>query len=100
MQTSKIVCPYCGSACRNGVLRRVRIERILRERPLSDIEYESVTQADRLAESIADSVLSGEFGPGFRLDENALADRFGVSRTPVREAIRLLASTGLIEVKP
>ena len=67
---------------------------------MSDIEYESLTQADRLAESIADSVLSGEFAPGFRLDENALADRFGVSRTPVREAIRLLASTGLIEVKP
>ncbi len=67
---------------------------------MSDIEYESLTQADRLAESIADSVLSGEFAPGFRLDENALAERFGVSRTPVREAIRLLASTGLIEVKP
>jgi len=67
---------------------------------LSEIEYESPTQADRLAESIADSVLSGEFAPGFHLDENALADRFGVSRTPVREAIRLLASTGLIEVKP
>ena len=67
---------------------------------MSEIEYESLTQADRLAESIADSVLSGEFAPGFRLDESALADRFGVSRTPVREAIRLLASTGLIEVKP
>ncbi len=46
------------------------------------------------------AVLSGEFPPGFRLDEAALAERFGVSRTPVREAIRLLASTGLIEVKP
>jgi DNA-binding GntR family transcriptional regulator len=61
---------------------------------------ETSTQAERLAGSIADAVLSGEFPPGFRLDETALAERFGVSRTPVREAIRLLASTGLIDVKP
>jgi DNA-binding GntR family transcriptional regulator len=63
-------------------------------------ELEASTQAERLAGSIADLVLSGEFAPGLRLDETALADRFGVSRTPVREAIRLLASTGLIDVKP
>ncbi len=61
---------------------------------------EASTQAERLADSIAEQVLSGEFPPGFRLDEMALAERFGVSRTPVREAIRLLASTGLIDVKP
>ncbi len=67
----------------------------MREEPL-----EGATQAERLADSIADSVLSGEFAPGFRLDEMALAERFGVSRTPVREAIRLLASTGLIDVRP
>jgi DNA-binding GntR family transcriptional regulator len=63
-------------------------------------QLEAATQAERLAGSIADSVLSGEFPPGFHLDETALAERFGVSRTPVREAIRLLASTGLIDVKP
>ena len=63
-------------------------------------ESEGSTQAERLAGSIADSVLSGEFAPGFRLDEAALAERHGVSRTPVREAIRLLASTGLIDMKP
>ena len=67
---------------------------------LSESEIEGATQAERLAGSIAESVLSGEFAPGFRLDETALAERFGVSRTPVREAIRLLASTGLIEVRP
>jgi DNA-binding GntR family transcriptional regulator len=67
---------------------------------LRDSETEASTQAERLADAIADSVLSGEFEPGFRLDETALAERYGVSRTPVREAIRLLASTGLIDVKP
>ena len=63
-------------------------------------ELEGPTQAERLAEAIAESVLSGEFAPGLRLDEVMLAERFGVSRTPVREALRQLASTGLIDVKP
>jgi DNA-binding GntR family transcriptional regulator len=58
------------------------------------------TRADRLADEIASSVLSGEFKPGLRLDEKTLAERFAVSRTPVREALRQLASTGLIDIKP
>src|ERR1700760_3581580 len=61
---------------------------------------EELTQPDRLADAIADSVLSGEFEPGLRLDEGMLAERYGVSRTPVREALRQLAPTGVIEVKP
>ena len=67
---------------------------------MTDIEYESVTQADRLAESIAESVLSGEFAPGFRLDESALAERFGVSRTPVREAFHRLEAERFIDLLP
>jgi DNA-binding GntR family transcriptional regulator len=70
------------------------------ESSLKHVENEEITQADRLAEAIADCVLSGEFEPGLRLDEGMLAERYGVSRTPVREALRQLASTGLIEVKP
>ncbi len=61
---------------------------------------EASTRADRLADEIAASVLSGEFRPGIRLDEKMLAERYAVSRTPVREALRQLASTGLIDVKP
>ncbi len=61
---------------------------------------ETSTQAERLADQIAAAVISGEFRPGFRLDEHMLAERFGVSRTPVREALRQLAATGLIEIKP
>jgi DNA-binding GntR family transcriptional regulator len=63
-------------------------------------ELEVTTRADRLADEIAASVLSGEFRPGLRLDEKTLAERYAVSRTPVREALRQLASTGLIDVKP
>jgi DNA-binding GntR family transcriptional regulator len=71
-----------------------------RESSLKHAEIERATAADRLAEAIADCVLSGEFAPGLRLDEGMLAERYRVSRTPVREALRRLASTGLIELKP
>lgn len=54
----------------------------------------------KLAEAIEHLVLNGELRPGAKLDEQVLADRFAVSRTPVREALRRLASTGLIELKP
>jgi DNA-binding GntR family transcriptional regulator len=67
---------------------------------LKQTEFDGVTASERLADEIAESVLSGAFQPGFRLDEQKLAERYGVSRTPVREALRQLASTGLIDVKP
>jgi DNA-binding GntR family transcriptional regulator len=67
---------------------------------LKQAETEGVTQAERLADAIAESILSGDFQPGLRLDEAWLAERYGVSRTPVREALRQLASTGLIDAKP
>jgi DNA-binding GntR family transcriptional regulator len=49
---------------------------------------------------MAEAILSGEFAPGYRLDEQLLAQRYDVSRTPVREALRQLATTGLIEIRP
>src|SRR3954470_7395316 len=58
------------------------------------------TRAEQLASDIADSILTGAFAPGARLDEQGLADRYGVSRTPVREALRLLGHTGLVDIRP
>lgn len=60
----------------------------------------SVTTVDKLANDLAEAILSGEFAPGYRLDEQLLAQRYNVSRTPVREALRQLATTGLIEIRP
>lgn len=60
----------------------------------------SVTTVDKLASDMAEAILSGEFAPGYRLDEQLLAQRYNVSRTPVREALRQLATTGLIEIRP
>jgi len=60
----------------------------------------SVTTVDKLADNLAEAILAGEFAPGARLDEQFLAQRYSVSRTPVREALRQLATTGLIEIRP
>ena len=59
-----------------------------------------VTRAERLAAEIADAILTGELPPGSRLDEQGLAARYSVSRTPVREALRQLGASGLIEIRP
>ncbi len=44
--------------------------------------------------------MSGELGPGERLNENALSSRFAVSRGPIREACRALAAKGLVKLVP
>lgn len=60
----------------------------------------SRTRAESLSDAIADAILTGVFAPGSHLDEQVLAKRFGVSRTPVRDALRLLNGTGLIDLRP
>lgn len=52
---------------------------------------------DRAYQAIRKAVLNGEFSSGDRLKENALAEAIGVSRTPVREALRRLSAEGLID---
>jgi DNA-binding GntR family transcriptional regulator len=58
------------------------------------------TRAEELRQQIADDIMSGALAPGAALDETELARRFAVSRTPVREAIRLLDASGLVEARP
>ncbi|XEN33849.1 DNA-binding GntR family transcriptional regulator (plasmid) [Ensifer sp. WSM1721] len=53
-----------------------------------------------LRDEIENAILSNEYSPGERLDEMVLANRFGVSRTPVREALMQLNAIGLIEIRP
>jgi DNA-binding FadR family transcriptional regulator len=53
------------------------------------------TRSERVRELIEEGIATGEFPPGMRLDETELADRFDVSRTPLREALFQLASAGI-----
>jgi DNA-binding GntR family transcriptional regulator len=54
--------------------------------------------ADRIRESLEDRIIKGEFHKGERLDEVRLATSFGVSRTPMREALQMLAGSGLVDL--
>lgn len=58
------------------------------------------TRTEALRLQLADEIVSGALEPGTPLDEQDLAGRFGVSRTPVREAIRQLSASGLVSVRP
>lgn len=62
-------------------------------------EKEVRLSTDGLVRLLEDDILNSILKPGDRLDEQSLARRFDVSRTPVREALRHLASSGLIEIR-
>lgn len=58
------------------------------------------TLREIVADAIREMITSGQLAQGERLFEDRLADQLGVSRNPVREAIRALEGTGLVEVVP
>lgn len=64
------------------------------EKTLALVQSTSLTRL--VAESIEEMILAGELPPGHKLNEIALAQRFGISRGPLREAFRLLEEGGLI----
>jgi DNA-binding GntR family transcriptional regulator len=55
---------------------------------------------DEVAERLRELIRSGELEPKSRVNELELAERFGISRTPLREAIKILATEGLLELLP
>lgn len=60
----------------------------------------SGTTVEQMVRSIADLIITGRLRPGERLDEISLANRFEVSRTPVREALGQLCVIGLVGREP
>lgn len=60
----------------------------------------SLLLSDRVRNALTDEIAAGALPAGTALDEQQLADRFGASRTPVREALRQLAVAGLVEMRP
>ena len=56
--------------------------------------------SDRIRNILTDEIASGHLAAGTGLDEQQLADRFGASRTPVREALRQLAVSGIVDMRP
>ena len=54
---------------------------------------------EEVAERLRSQIFAHELAPGSWLDEQSLAVEFGISRTPMREAIKVLASEGLVTIK-
>lgn len=54
----------------------------------------------KVRDAIENGIVSGDFAPGGRLDEVTLSKSFGVSRTPVREALMQLSAIGVVELRP
>lgn len=56
--------------------------------------------SEQLREKIEERILTGAYSPGERLDEGELAQAFGVSRTPIREALFQLSAAGFLDMRP
>ena len=54
--------------------------------------------SEKVVDQMRDRILQGEYAPGERLGEVELAEKLGVSRTPVREALRRLSAEGLVDI--
>lgn len=55
---------------------------------------------DTVVEHLRSFITEGTLGPGTKLNERELCETLGISRTPLREALKVLASEGLIEINP
>ncbi len=58
------------------------------------------TLREQIVSSLRDSIIKGELNPGQKLTEPELAEKLGISRTPIREAFRQLESEGFLTVIP
>jgi DNA-binding GntR family transcriptional regulator len=74
---------------------KAAVRRIGRAAPYPD----KITRAEELRLQLADEIVRGVLPPGAALDESDIARRFSVSRTPVREALRQLVASGLVEAR-
>ncbi|MFL5758629.1 MAG: GntR family transcriptional regulator [Thermomicrobiales bacterium] len=68
--------------------------------PNATVAIKRTLAREHIYAELRDLILSGSLAPGERLHDLELADRLGVSRTPVREALRRLEDEGLVQTSP
>jgi DNA-binding GntR family transcriptional regulator len=66
----------------------------------ASLNLDSRTLVTRIADLLRDQIIAGELEPGTRIRQDEYAEVFGLSRTPLREAFRLLEAEGWIEMRP
>jgi len=64
------------------------------------VSAKPLKRAERLRQVLEDEIATNRLKQGTRLEEESLAKRFGVSRTPIREALQMLSASGLVELRP
>jgi len=84
-----------GAPPRPGREGEAVVRRVDRASPNQD----KITRAEELRLQLADEIIRGALPPGAALDETDIARRFNVSRTPVREALRQLVASGLVDAR-
>jgi len=84
-----------GIALRPAGEAKAAVRRVGGAAPYPD----KITRAEELRLQLADEIVRGVLSPGAALDESDIARRFSVSRTPVREALRQLVASGLVEAR-
>ena len=67
---------------------------------VGDLRIRRRSLHDVVVDRLRDLIVEGVLGPGQRLNERLLCEQLGVSRTPLRESFKVLASEGLIEILP
>lgn len=73
---------------------------MLNEPPANVMRITRMTLHDAVLNQIRDMIIEGQLAPGTRINEGQVGAMLGVSRTPLREAIKTLASEGLVEIVP
>ena len=76
------------------------VERFLHENPANDELVRPPLLHEEIVEHLRDLIFAGELMPGTRVSEKDLCARFGISRTLLREALKVLAPEGLITLLP
>ncbi len=67
---------------------------------VKDINIDNTPLSEKIAYTIRNNIIKGIIKPGERLVEPKLSEMMGISRTPIREALRLLEMEGFIEIIP
>src|ERR1700694_1579825 len=82
-----------------GAPQRPAAEAVVRRVDRASPYPDKITRAEELRLQLADEIVRCALPPGAGLDETDIARRFNVSRTPVREALRQLAASGLVDAR-
>src|SRR5574337_1409073 len=67
---------------------------------MSNSQIEPLALYQQVAERLRQRIFSHDLKPGSWVDEQTLAEQYGISRTPLREALKVLAAEGLVTLKP